>query len=37
VKQDVLLKVAGIIDRHGAQIAFPTRTVHIDTVAPPPV
>jgi MscS family membrane protein len=36
VKQDVLLKVAGIIARHGAQIAFPTRTVHIDTVAPPP-
>ena len=37
VKQDVLLKVAEIIDRHGAQIAFPTRTVHIDTAAPPPV
>jgi MscS family membrane protein len=30
VKQDVLLKVAGIIDRHGAQIAFPTHTVHIE-------
>lgn len=30
VKQDVLLKVAEIIDRHGAQIAFPTHTVHIE-------
>lgn len=36
VKQDVLIKVAGIIERHGAQIAFPTRTVHIETAAPPP-
>jgi MscS family membrane protein len=35
VKQDVLLKVAGIIDRHGAQIAFPTRTLHIEEAAPP--
>ena len=31
VKQDVLLKVAEIIDRHGAQIAFPTHTVHIES------
>jgi MscS family membrane protein len=30
VKQDVLLKVADIIERHGAEIAFPTRTVHIE-------
>lgn len=29
VKQDVLLKVVAIIERHGAQIAFPTSTVHI--------
>ncbi len=29
VKQDVLLKVADIIDKHGAQIAFPTRTLHL--------
>jgi len=35
VKQDVLLKIAGIIDRHGAQIAFPTHTVHIESDAPP--
>lgn len=30
VKQDVLLKVADIIARHGAEIAFPTRTLHIE-------
>ena len=30
IKQDVLLQVAEIIDRHGAQIAFPTRTLHIE-------
>ncbi|TVO63137.1 mechanosensitive ion channel family protein [Denitromonas ohlonensis] len=29
VKQDVLLHVAAIIDRHGAEIAFPTRTLHL--------
>jgi MscS family membrane protein len=34
IKQDVLLKIAGIIDRHGAQIAFPTR-VHYLTPLPP--
>ncbi len=33
VKQDVLLKVAEIIARHGAEIAFPTRTLHLDTKA----
>lgn len=29
VKQDVLLKIATIIAKHGAEIAFPTRTLHI--------
>ncbi|QID19732.1 mechanosensitive ion channel family protein [Nitrogeniibacter mangrovi] len=29
VKQDVLLKVAAIIERNGAEIAFPTRTLHL--------
>ncbi|MBT0963988.1 mechanosensitive ion channel family protein [Denitromonas iodatirespirans] len=29
VKQDVLLQVARIIEEHGAQIAFPTRTLHL--------
>jgi MscS family membrane protein len=36
VKQDVLLKVAEIIERHGAQIAFPTRTLHIESPAESP-
>jgi MscS family membrane protein len=31
VKQDVLLKVAAIIHAHGAEIAFPTRTLHIES------
>ena len=34
VKQDVLLKVADIIARHGAEIAFPTRTLHVEGVVP---
>jgi len=34
IKQDVLLKVADIIGRHGAEIAFPTQTLHVDI---PPV
>jgi MscS family membrane protein len=29
VKQDVLLKIGDIIERHGAQIAFPTHTVRV--------
>ncbi len=29
VKQDVLLKVADIIEAHRAEIAFPTRTLHV--------
>lgn len=29
VKQDVLLKVNDVIERHGAEIAFPTTTVHL--------
>ena len=29
VKQDVLFKIAGIIEKHGAEIAFPTSTVHV--------
>jgi MscS family membrane protein len=30
VKQDVLLKIAAIVRAHGAEIALPTRTVHIE-------
>lgn len=29
VKQDVMLKISAIIDEHGAEIAFPTSTVHV--------
>lgn len=29
IKQDVLLKIADIIEQHNAQIAFPTSTVHV--------
>jgi len=29
VKQDVLLRIAEIIESHGAEIAFPTRTLHL--------
>lgn len=29
VKQDVLLEIARIVERHGAEIAFPTQTVHL--------
>jgi MscS family membrane protein len=31
VKQDVLLRTAAIIARHGAEIAYPTQTLHIET------
>lgn len=31
VKQDVLLKIAAIIRTHGAEIAFPTRTLHLES------
>lgn len=29
IKQDVLFKIAGIIEAHGAEVAFPTQTVHV--------
>ncbi|MDH4246260.1 MAG: mechanosensitive ion channel [Deltaproteobacteria bacterium] len=29
VKQDVLLKILGIVTSHGAEVAFPTSTVHL--------
>lgn len=29
VKQDVMLKIAGIVAGHGGEIAFPTRTLHM--------
>nr|HQT27641.1 mechanosensitive ion channel [Burkholderiales bacterium] len=36
VKQDVLLRMAEIIDRHGAEIAFPTNTVHLESTGAQP-
>lgn len=37
IKQDVLLKTLEIIERHGAQCAFPTSTVHLLTEDSPAV
>lgn len=34
VKQDVLLKIPNIIDAHGAEVAFPTRTVLLNPPEP---
>lgn len=39
IKQEILLTIADIIADHGAQIAFPTRTLHIPDsvqIGPPP-
>ncbi len=35
IKQDVLLRVLEIIHGHDADVAFPTRTLHIETGEPP--
>jgi MscS family membrane protein len=32
VKQDVLLNVAAIIGAHGAEVAFPTQTLHVESL-----
>ena len=34
IKQDVLLKIAAIISAHGAEIAYPTSTVHLAPSVP---
>ncbi|MGD9660720.1 MAG: hypothetical protein AB7U63_05550, partial [Porticoccaceae bacterium] len=36
IKQDVLLKIAAIISAHGAEIAFPTSTIHLANSQEPP-
>ena len=37
VKQDVLLAIGRVVERHGAEIAFPTRTLHLSQpLAGPP-
>ncbi len=32
IKQDVLLTISEIVESHGAEMAFPTRTLHIESV-----
>ena len=34
VKQDVLLKISEIILKHGAEVAFPTSTIHLENNVP---
>ena len=36
IKEDVLLKIAGIVAAHGGEIAFPTRTVQVAALPEPP-
>ena len=36
IKQDVMLKIAEIVASHGAEIAFPTQTVHLSAIQPEP-
>lgn len=35
IKQDILLKILRIIEGHGAEIAFPTSTLHVDSMPEP--
>lgn len=35
IKEDVLLKIAGIIEKQGAEIAFPTRTLYMESIQDP--
>jgi MscS family membrane protein len=37
VKQDVLIAIGRVVERHGAEIAFPTQTLHLSQplVGPP--
>ncbi|RMF81185.1 MAG: mechanosensitive ion channel family protein [Nitrospirae bacterium] len=35
IKEEILLKIAAIVADHGAEIAFPTRTVHLEPPLPP--
>ncbi len=36
IKQDVLIKISEIVEAHGAEMAFPTRTLHIESAASQP-
>lgn len=35
VKQDVLFKILSIVAKHGAEVAFPTSSVHVETIGLP--
>ena len=35
IKQDVLLKIMAIIEQHGAEMAFPTSTLHVESLPMP--
>ena len=34
IKESILFDIAGIIETHGAQIAYPTQTLHVDVAQP---
>jgi len=36
IKQDILLKILSVIHANGADVAFPTRTVHVEHMTPEP-
>ena len=35
IKEDILLRIAAIVAEHGAEIAFPTQTVHVEPLPEP--
>jgi MscS family membrane protein len=36
IKEDILLQILDIIHTNGADVAFPTQTLHVEQVAPEP-
>jgi len=32
IKQDIMLKIISIVEKHGTEIAFPTSTLHVETL-----
>lgn len=34
IKEDVLLKISNIVESHGGSMAFPTQTLHVDSLPP---
>ena len=35
IKEDIMLRIASIVAEHGAEMAFPTRTVHVEPALEP--